>query len=103
MTNTTEETTDEQLWGAGLRDLEEKLSEHYGVERIWLQADYYHEARNETLYEVLTYFDGEEEHFIADDVPVFGHDESGAVGILVDDLPPKEMVADKVEEITGGA
>lgn len=83
------------------RDLEERLSDYYGVDEIWHDGDYYHEGRGEYLYDVLTYWDGEDEHFIASDVPVYGHGPSGAVGVYTDDLPDKDAVVSVVEQANG--
>jgi hypothetical protein len=96
----TEET--DQLWDVGTRELQDQLDEYYGVEGIWIQGDYYHEGRDELLYDVLTYFDGDDEHLIADDVPVFGHVESGAVGVDREDLPSKETVQSVVDAAENG-
>lgn len=92
---------DGQVWAGGKRDLQQKLNRHYGVEGIWHNGDYYHEEREEILYEVLTYFDGEEEHFIDDEVRMYGHDPSGAVGIDRESLPSKERVQEVVEAANG--
>lgn len=89
-----------QLWAPGQRWLHEALDEYYGVEGLWLNADYYHEDRDELLYDVLTYIEDGEEHFIAEDVPMSGHGPSGAVCVNRDDLPPQEEVEAAVEEAT---
>lgn len=93
---------EDQIWGGSTRDLQKKLSDHYDVDQIWIRGDYYHEERDEMLYDVLTFFDGDEQHFIAEDVPVFGHFESGAAGVNIDDLPPKEDVQSVVQASGGG-
>jgi hypothetical protein len=76
----------------GVRDLQRKLSDYYGVDGIWIHGDFYHEECHEILYDVLAFWDGDEEHFIADEVPVYGHGPSGAAGVFEGDLPSKEEV-----------
>lgn len=88
-----------QIWAGGTRDLQEKLSERYGVDELWLKGDHYDEEADEHVYDALVYFDGDEEHLIADDVPVFGHGPSGAAGVYKDTLPSEE----EVMEVVNGA
>ena len=82
---------------AGPRELEEKLSDYYGVESIHHHDDHYREDTGEYVLEALTYWDGETEHFIAADVPIYGHGPSGAAGCWKDDLPNQETVEAVVE------
>lgn len=91
-----------EVWAAGTRDLQDKLDEYYGAEGIWCLGDFHHEERDEILYDVLAYFDGEQEHFIDDDVPMLGHGPSGAVGMRREDLPPKERVREVVDAAENG-
>lgn len=93
----------EELWAGSPSDLEDKLNDHYGVEGICIRGDYYHEAREEYLYDCLVYFDGDEEHFIADDVPILGHAPSGAAGVALEDLPGELTVQRFVAAVDGGA
>lgn len=86
----------------GPSDLNQKLTEYYGIEEIWHSPDFHDDRRDETFCEVLTYWDGDEEHYVAHDVPVYGHGPSGAVGCFIDDLPSKELVRAVVESIDGG-
>lgn len=85
----------------GLRELDEKLSEYYGIDEIWYQGDY-DDGEGGYWLDVLLYWDGEEEHFLADDVLVHGHGPSGAVGAFEEDIPDKETIREKVAEIDGG-
>lgn len=91
-----------EMWAASECELEKKLDQHYGVDGIWYYADFHHEERDERLHDVLVYFDGEGEHFIADDVPILGHGPSGAVGVDREVLPPKQKVHEVVESAEGG-
>lgn len=91
-----------QVWAGDPAELQEKLGRHYGVEGLRYNGDFYHEGRDEYLYDVLTYWDGDEEHFITGDVPMFGHGPSGAVGMDRDSLPPKEAVREVVDGVKGG-
>ena len=84
----------------GERELDEKLSERYGVDEIWHQGDY-DDGEDGYWLEVLLYWDGEQEHFLADDVPVYGHGPSGAVGCFVEELPDREDIRAKVANIEG--
>lgn len=69
-----------KAWRGSQPMLEEALKDHYGVNGLWLTDG------------MLVYFDGDEEHPIADDVGVYGHYESGAVCVLEDELPGKQAV-----------
>lgn len=89
---------DGQMWAGDRRHLQQKLSQYYGVEQIWLSGDWYDESSDETLMDVMTYFDGDEEHLITDDVPMYGHGPSGAACVEKDDLPDKDDVLAVVEE-----
>lgn len=98
------ERTDTWDFSAGsMRGLQEKLSDHFGVEEVWHEGDFFHEERDELLYEVLIYWDGDQQHFIADDVPVYGHGPSGAVGCWEADLPDEETVHAVVEVAQNGS
>lgn len=89
-----------QMWAGGPRDLQERLTEYYGVEdgQIWTRGDHYDEEQDEVLMDVLTYFDSDEEHLIADGVPQYGHGPSDAACVERDDLPSEDQVRDVVEE-----
>lgn len=82
----------------GSRELDQKLSEYYGVDEIWHQGDF-DDGEGGYYMEVLLCWDGDDEHLIAEDVPVYGHGPSGAMGCYEDDLPDKERVREKVEKI----
>lgn len=84
------------------RDLDKQLSSFYDVDEIWYHGDFYYEQRGEFVYDVLVYWDGDEEHFIAENISIYGHGPSGAVGCYTDDLPSKEMVAALVDAIEAG-
>lgn len=79
-----------EIWDGDRRMLENKLADWYGVDSLWLQADWYDDGADETLYDVLVLYDGEDDRLVAEDVPVFGHGPSGAAGVNLDDLPTDE-------------
>lgn len=91
-----------QVWDASPRDLERKLERHYDVDGINLRGDFYDRDTGERLMDVLTYFDGDRHHLIAEDVPVYGHGPSGAAGVDSDSLPPQERVQSVVETAEQG-
>lgn len=86
-----------EIWAGDPRDLGKKLGQYYGVEGLRLRGDFYHEDRDEMLYDVLVYFDGGSFHFVADDVPMFGHGPSGAVGVDPNTLPSEDRIRAVVE------
>lgn len=81
---------DGQLWAAGVRELESKLADYYGVNTISLQAEV--EDGDDVHHEAMTLGIGEDSEALADYVPVFEHAPSGAAGVSKDDLPSKSEV-----------
>lgn len=93
MTMSNSGTTIEMIWAASERELQEQLSNHYGITgTLWLAGDFYDEDAEELVYDAFIYFDGGSEHLIADNVPMVGHPESGAVAVDKKLLPPREVV-----------
>lgn len=92
----------DEIWAGAPRDLGKKLDRYYGVEGLRLQGDFYHEGRDEILYDVLVFFDGDDYRYIADDVTIFGHGPSGAAGVDPGHLPQKKRVREVVEAAEDG-